>query len=257
MSSANTISNDRKASIARQLLLQALPGQFHLLVTDLRKLIPSSILTDELISDIESEFEDKNGRSALKSSNPNPTDMVSCSLQSSLEDYIKNHHGKNVLTGVTVSTITPQHYSITIYAERIQLKNHLTASWTSRYTLKLKEHKIIIEGDIHQCVYLFEDANVIMDSRIPLLPITLVCKGDDDVPFQVLRQIQHWEKENIRENLHNILDGLNHGPLKALRRILPLAKRRMDWNFGCHRFVKTVVGNARAEFPEPNVSEAK
>jgi F-actin capping protein alpha subunit len=112
-----------------------------------------------------------------------------------------------------------------------------------------------IEGSIMIRVYCYEDANIQLEVKrdyppIPVPSVVGVSKDKDDtdnwknLACAIRKRIDIYEAELDAEleDVYNTMDD----KLKALRRVLPVMRTRLEWNVLAHRMVKTLEETTNA-----------
>mmetsp|Transcript_11230 Transcript_11230/g.10851 ORF Transcript_11230/g.10851 Transcript_11230/m.10851 type:complete len:306 (+) Transcript_11230:134-1051(+) len=139
MADFDEASNDEKLEIAQYFLLNSPPGQFHEVLTDVRKLLPEGLLTDQCAAGIARAYNSKTGKivtapSGLKTilspaGELDPTHYIDPSNQSV---FSVDHLTMETMSSEKVLSDMP-HESLSDIQKELQdlLKSHLSESYPS------------------------------------------------------------------------------------------------------------------------------
>lgn len=275
-------SDEDRLAISRRLLLSSPPGQFDLILADLRNIQKSTSVADGLLSDdwaegVRSEYEQITRRDCLDASSggeEGETDLEKA-LREAIGKYMSDHYvgstiGKEKVGGepkegtsnrsnFAVKSDRGDDGKITIrtYAENVDLRNYRAGSWSAEYRISPSgeggsggsSSEVEIEGTVDVVAHAFENGNVQMRSSIPLGPSAVGAdsKSPQDVARAVVDQIQRWEDDDVQGKLGTMYDSVNDTMLKSLRRVMPVTRTRMDWNLATHRLAKTMASRKAQE----------
>uniref|UniRef100_A0A6V2QTW8 F-actin-capping protein subunit alpha n=1 Tax=Ditylum brightwellii TaxID=49249 RepID=A0A6V2QTW8_9STRA len=261
-------SDDERKNIVQKILLSSPPGQFDLILADLKIILSSSspasvenVLSADFIDSIRKEYNLKTSRLILENVNAEEgeeDDAFANALKRAMDSYMlknfppNNNTSKTTTTGggVTskykVSIKTPStEYEIVTYAERIHLKNYHAGSWNAKWTISLNStgSEAVVNGVVSIHSHTFEDGNVQLLSSHNLGPASSSSRSGDPVTLAmgIVSRIGHWEREDVQGILGEMYDDMSGGMLKSLRRVMPVMRTRMEWNVVPHRMVKTLM----------------
>jgi len=260
-----TMADEMNQATIRSILLCSPPGQFDVILEDLRSLLPkspASLLEPGFISTLRTEWEASTGRSGLAvDGNAAGDDSDGCiaSLSKAMDDYIAlkfSSTGVRAVHDVTASAAEgAQTLTIATYAERIDLHNHHAGSWKGDYTICPSTGSVSGNVTIH--AHTFENGgNVQLHSNISLEAKNVgACLPTDDSDKQstwakaVTRQIESWEDNDVMEGLSGMYESMGNSYLKSLRRVMPITRTKMEWNVMAHRVVHTLAeGHDKEKF---------
>ena len=227
---------------ARQILLASPPGQFDLILGDLRSALSESsgLIDDDFVGSVRSEWEASTNRSVLTSKEAVDGDASISSLHTAIDEYLSKFSSSNIHTGHQVTNAVGS-IIITIYVEKIDPNNFRTGSWTGKYTLNNTTGSFSASVDIH--THTFEDgANFHLKSKIDTSAVQVgSCPPDGEKlsawTLAIVRTIKAWEEEEIMSKLREMYDSMG-GSLKSLRRVIPVTRMKMDWDVMSHRVVR-------------------
>lgn len=173
-------------------------------------------------------------------------DPVAQAIQKELEMYRDEHYGSIDHYYFTVTkpekSCNEEILQIATYAERIDETNFYSGSWRGEWTVRQTDDDfLLLEGSVQIHVYCHENSNVQLQTK-KTFPKTNI--RYEEIPAKtVKKKIASFESEvqmDLREDLFGKLDD----KLKALRRVLPVMRTRMDWNVLSHRMVKKLEESA-------------
>ena len=257
-----TSSNTNQDTI-RRILLSSPPGQFDIILEDLRKLLQNessiSLLESKFITSVRTEWEAASGRSILTKNNNTDDDGGGGSydewcktiLSKAMDGYLSQKFSSpgvraahTIMTSSTTSPVT--NLTINTYAERIDMHNSHVGSWKGQYTICPSSGTL--SGNVVLCAHTFENGgNVQLNSNITLKEVNVgICSSSLDTEKQtlwsksVIRQIESWEETDVMSNLTTLYDDVSKTYIKNLRRAMPITRCKMEWNVLAHRVVQTL-----------------
>ena len=209
------MSYESRLDIARRILLTALPGQFDTSVQDFQTIFAASdeSLTDEWVEQVRAEY-DKSRTHLAGADMP-----VTTELYQRIKDY---ESSKGVVSAVSVV----QEGDATVvrtFCQRIDTINCHAGSWTAEWTIKSSG---TVQGTVIVQAYSYEEGNIQLNTTREFGPEN----GD------VVKLIAKWEQQ-LLDSLTETYDTMGD-KLKALRRVMPVTRTRMDWNVSSHRMRK-------------------
>lgn len=229
---------DQRRRIVRHLLLSSPPGQFDLILSDLRNIVSSSsVLSDEFVQKVSDEYNQRNNISTVEEK-ASDNGLSRCILVE-IENYMNKVHSsstrtsKNASSSMNFSCDTSEDaksYVLKMRSERINLKNYYAGSWTSTFTLNMSgEFSGNLSGEVDIVAHYFENGNVQLRSK-KTFNTTITEKENKEVFAKaVLKHIQVWEEDQASK-LSEMYQSMNSNTLKRMRRILPVSRTKMDWN---------------------------
>jgi hypothetical protein len=240
----------------QRILLASPPGQFDIILEDLRSILPKpTLLEPNFIAALRSEWEEATGRSAITAdgdagSESGDAECYITSLSRAMDAYLASNFsspGVRAAHTVTASMVDQtQTLTIATYAERIDLQNQQAGSWKGCYTIFPTTGSM--HGEIFVWAHTFENGgNVQLTSNISLdATISRAClpsDGSEQLSFwasAVTRQIGSWEQMEIVKKMDLTFESMGGTYLKRLRRVMPVTRTKMEWNVMAHRVVQTL-----------------
>jgi len=129
--------------------------------------------------------------------------------------YAAKEDGKTVVT-------------IAISASRFQGQNFHNGRWRSVWQCVFEGRTVKISGSVKIHIHYYEDGNVQLNTDFQK-PLQLNAGATPQATAsELLKLIQKAEAE-FQLNLDKIYGTMNENTFKALRRILPMTKNKVDW----------------------------
>jgi hypothetical protein len=218
------------------LLSSAPPGQLDSLVEDLSTLMT---VPSELVEKIK-----ENAAVSVEISNHPFAQSLGEELKSHQQEYYSHLDYKFSITGDDEES----NFKLTTYAERIDTKNYHAGSWRGDWQIDMtSENSAVLTGSIHIHVYCHEDCNVQLETnkKYDAIQITTTTTGSNNNLAKSIQTKICTLESDVAAELEEMYTGMDD-KLKALRRVLPVMRRRLDWNVLSHRMVKNLEEIATA-----------
>lgn len=209
------------------LLSAAPPGQLDGLVKDLSSL-----------TSVSPEIVDKVKQSCTVS-----PEVCSHALAEPLAKEFKAHqeaYYANVDYTLSIQQKSESQLLLTTYAERIDAKNCHAGSWKGVWIIDVTSDSATLNGSIHIHAYCHEDSNVQMETTKPYENVTV--QQGSNLAKSIKNKIATMESD-VSAELEEMYDSMDE-KLKALRRVLPIMRTRLEWNVLAHRMVKKLEETA-------------
>jgi len=252
-------ASDDPLAVARRMLLSSPPGEFDLVLADLRKVLPAGAADERFVAETRRLYGERTGSRLLAAGGGGDAlgggGERCAQLRSKMDAYMAANYRAPPHSGYAVSPAAAtnnnddrkddSHVRLEVYAEQVSPSNCHSGSWHATYTVQvLSSTSATVGGTVELRSHDYEDmANVQLSSTHGLgPPVTVSAPAGQDWADAVLAQIQTWEREDVQGCLARLYgDGvMNNGMLRSMRRVLPVTRTRMDWNMGGHRLVKTL-----------------
>lgn len=219
----------------KEVLQSAPAGQFNALLEDIQTL-SGAPLEAAVLQEIQTRYQSQTCASAAdegEASNP---------LISSLREKMgKDVYGNGVTArrDVALKGDAEQQILLRTYAERVDKEKCRTGSWMAEWTLQQSGDGASAEvsGKVSVCSFCFEDGNIQLRTNEEF-PVAQVEKDSGDLADAILQQIVVWEK-NMCLSLQESCSRAGQS-LKSIRGILPLTRRKLNWNVVAQRTVKSL-----------------
>lgn len=275
------IPNEEKLQIAQHFLLSSPPGQFHEVLTDVRKLLPDDLLGDPLAAGMARAYNTKNckvvdapsGSKVVISpaAEVNPThyydskngnifsldhltlktteDTTTASnqdmsreeerlaLQSEIDKYMTGKFiPENCAGGVFTSD---GNLLVCVAGERPNLRNFWSGKWLSNWTVSLSPGEATVTGSIKVHAHYFEDGNVQLQTAKDIAQVVLPYTDVSELATQVVGHIESSETD-LQKGFEEMYSNMNEETFRAMRRIMPVKRTKMEWNVNSVRMNKQV-----------------
>ena len=258
----------------KNILLGSPPGQFDIILDDLKVLLPKpsvpTLLDPSTVSALRTEWEESTGRSTLATAaataaggggdarNEDASELLVTSVSKAMDTYLASNFsclGVRAAHTVTISRTvddTPSTLTINTYAEKIDLHNYQVVSWKGCYAISLPLSSLssnVLHGQIDVWAHSFENGgNYHLRSNITLhtdinKTTSTTCNDIDQKSAwasSVTQQIESWDKMEVMQKITELFESIHSTYLKRLRRVMPITRTKMDWNVAGHRVVRTL-----------------
>jgi capping protein alpha len=216
--------NIMSSTTLASLLSSAPPGQLGGLVEDLSTVmtVPANLVEE------------------IKAQSTVSSEVASSDWAQSLELEWKAYQNENY-SGVdyTFSIVDGENGALvlTTCAQRIDAKNYHAGSWRGDWTIAVESGSTAtVTGTVHIHVYCHEDCNVQLETKKEFSKSVDASKSGGNLAKSIKNQIATMEA-SVAAELEELYDTMDD-KLKALRRVLPIMRTRLDWNVLSHRMVK-------------------
>jgi len=161
-------------------------------------------------------------------------------LQSALSKYVLNRFATEE-AAAAVLCASETMMNVIVAGERINLRNYWSGKWTSKWQLQFNNslQQVTVSGDIKIHGHYFEDGNVqlVTTKTIPAAEITF----DSAETFaEKTAEFIQISEHNVQVGLENMYANMNEETFRAMRRIMPVTRTKMDWNINAVRMNKQV-----------------
>mmetsp|Transcript_34180 Transcript_34180/g.74529 ORF Transcript_34180/g.74529 Transcript_34180/m.74529 type:complete len:287 (-) Transcript_34180:152-1012(-) len=274
------VTDEERQQIAQHFLLSSPPGQFHEVLSDVKKLLPEGLIGEPLAAGIARAFnsktnkvvttpggakvpicaageldptryvDPKSGQSyaldhlslkTVEDSTPSNQDASleneRAALQSALDAYVVSRFvcedaagGAYAKDGKIVAVVS---------GERPNLRNFWSGRWGSTWTIQLSGGQATISGDMKVHAHYFEDGNVQLQTSKPIPATTIPYSSEAEFAEQVIARISAAEGE-LQTALEEMYASMNEETFRAMRRIMPVKRTKMEWNVNAVRMNKQV-----------------
>jgi len=274
------VTDEEKLQIAQHFLLSSPPGQFHEVLSDVRKLLPDGLLGEPLAAGIARAFHTKNSKIVVAPSGSkvvinaageiDPTHYVDtktgstfgidhlslvtveasspsnqdrslenerAALQSTLDAYVANRYVSED-TAAGVFARDGKILAILI-GEKPNLRNFWSGKWASNWSITISRGQANVTGDIKIHAHYFEDGNVQLQSTKQFPSRSFPFTSESDFAAQITAYISSCETD-LQSGLEEMYANMNDETFRAMRRIMPVKRTKMEWNVNAVRMNKQV-----------------
>ena len=237
-------------SPVRNILLASPPGQFDIILEDVRSIAPPKSLTEDIVADIRAEWATISGNAIIEEESNDESDGYISALRNALDDCISLKYSSAGVRAAHRVKREQEKIKITIYAERIDLNNHSAGSWKSCYIVSPSLG--CINGNVSITAHTFESGgNFQLHSFECFDESNSDCLDSSDGEEErllwaktIAKKIQTWEDCEVMGKLANMYERMSEEYLKGLRRVMPVTRTKMDWNVMSHR-VQLELGQSK------------
>lgn len=214
------MSYESRLDIARRILLTAPPGQFDTFVQDFQTIFAASgeSMTDEWVEQVRVEYD--KSRTNLATLTLTGTDTpVTTELYERVKEYESSKGSVSAVSVVQEGDASV----VRTYCQRIDTSNCHAGSWTAEWRIQSSG---TAQGTVTVQTHSYEEGIIQLNTTRYFGPE----QGD------AVKLIAKWEQE-VMDSLAETYDTMGD-KLKALRRVMPVTRTRMDWNVLSHRMRK-------------------
>jgi len=280
MAENDVVTDEAKLQIAQYFLLSSPPGQFQEVLTDVRKLLPENILSESLAAGIARAYNLKTGKIIVTPSgnrvpicaaseidpthyvDPNtsksfgmdhlslmtgadnrtgntesPFESERVAIQAALNTYISRKYQTTDAAGGAF--IKENRIEITVCGEKPNLRNYWSGRVHSSWTVALSSGVAVVSGEIKIHAHYFEDGNVQLQSTKSVATESLAYTSPQHLSELVVNLIDTAESD-LQAGLEAMYASMNEETFKAMRRLMPITKTKMDWNVNAVRMVHQI-----------------
>jgi capping protein alpha len=261
------VTEEEIAQICRSFLLQAPPGEFNEVVTDVRGLLQNDALlnrtaletfrkynTEQMlqVGDHKQHLITKHGevnpneyvdpraglvltfdhiKQSISSTRPISGELDNSmeSLRKAFDDATEKYTKAHFQYGTSAVYASGGVVTLCIAATRFNPNNFWNGRWRSVWSVTIKGGEAKLEGNIRVNVHYFEDGNVQLTAHFKKNASVKTSSDPKSAAEAVLKQIT-----KIEQDYHTALEHSYHTmgetTFKALRRVLPITRQKIDWN---------------------------
>jgi len=274
------ITDETKLQIAQHFLLSSPPGQFQEVLSDVKRLLPENLLSESLSAGMSRAYNLKHGKIVTSPSgnkvplcaaseldpthyiDPNnskafgidhlslttTTDPRAGNTESSLEKEREAIQAAlcTYISGKYLATdsgggafIKDNTIFVTICGEKPNLRNFWSGRFHSSWTVNMSSECAHISGEIKVYAHYFEDGNVQLQSCKPVGSTSFTYSSPTHLAELVVNHINTAET-SLQEGLEQMYASMNDETFKAMRRLMPITKTKMEWNVNAVRMVQQI-----------------
>lgn len=128
---------------------------------------------------------------------------------------------------------------IVLTGEKENLRNYWSGRWNSTWTCQLDADTCSISGDIKLHAHYFEDGNVQLISTKNIPTVKLSFTNDDELAQSIVSNIDTSEG-TVQRGLEDMYANMNEETFRAMRRLMPITRTKMEWNVNAVRLNKNL-----------------
>lgn len=158
-------------------------------------------------------------------------------LQSELDKYMSGRYlPENSAAG---AFCRDGNISISVVGEKPNLRNFWSGRWMSNWNVVLSPGEATVTGAIKVHAHYFEDGNVQLQSSKEIGKIVLPYTDASELATQVVGHIESSETD-LQKGFEEMYGNMNEETFRAMRRIMPVKRTKMEWNVNSVRMNKQV-----------------
>lgn len=129
---------------------------------------------------------------------------------------------------------------IVISGEKTSLKNFWSGKWNSVWQVTFDDENVAsISGDIKTHVHIFEDGNLQLQNSKNIPSKTISYESNEELYKKVISHIKS-EETSLQNGLEEMYSEMQSETLRAMRRVMPITRTKMEWNINAVRMVRQV-----------------
>lgn len=129
--------------------------------------------------------------------------------------------------------------TISVAGERPNLRNFWSGKWLSNWVVSLSPGEATVTGSIKVHAHYFEDGNVQLQTAKEIGKVVLPYTDASDLATQVVAHIETSETD-LQKGLEEMYGNMNEETFRAMRRIMPVKRTKMEWNVNSVRMNRQV-----------------
>jgi capping protein (actin filament) muscle Z-line, alpha len=172
---------------------------------------------------------------------PHPNEQHRVALQEKSDEYLKKRYvTTEAATGVFALSKTV--LILRIIGEKTNLRNMWSGKWSSEWTITMRgTGQVSLAGSIRIHAHYFEDGNVQVNTTKNIPSSDVSYTSETDLAINVMKIVSECEAA-LHNGLVDMYFNLNEHTFKAMRRLLPVTRTKMDWNMNSHKLARNVSG---------------
>jgi len=263
------IPDEEKLAIATHFLLSSPPGEMKEVLGDVKVVLnPPTLLTDGVLKGIFRKYNTQNfevvdaegtpvvlsefgeldakhyvtgkgevfsvdhvAQKATKATDgpsfsPGPMEATRDALQKAMEEYAATQFSDGSANVAVYEK--GNEFVVVLSGSKANLRNYWSGKWRSEWHV---DHKgKTAKGKVRIVIHYFEDGNVQLDQNKDIDKAAITAKGSDDKAFaEGVKDFIAGQESAIQDTLEEMYQNMSVETFKDMRRILPIAKTKMDW----------------------------
>jgi len=167
---------------------------------------------------------------------PGPLDATRAALQKAMEDYAATQFSGGA-AAVAVYEKNGE-LVIALCGTKADLRNYWSGKWRSEWHVDPKGKTA--KGKVRIVVHFFEDGNVQLDQNKDIEKQSVSSKEDDASFAEGVKSLIAAQENAIQDTLEEMYQNMSVETFRDMRRILPIAKTKMDWTGAQMRLAGTM-----------------
>jgi capping protein alpha len=157
---------------------------------------------------------------------PGPMEATRDALQKVMEEYATTQFSDGSATVAVYEK--GSELVVLVSGSKANLRNYWSGKWRSEWHVDPKGKTV--KGKVRILIHYFEDGNVQLDQNKDIDKAGVTAKGSDEKSFaEGVKSFISAQEGAIQETLEEMYQNMSVETFKDMRRILPIAKTKMDW----------------------------
>mmetsp|Transcript_26635 Transcript_26635/g.41509 ORF Transcript_26635/g.41509 Transcript_26635/m.41509 type:complete len:278 (-) Transcript_26635:77-910(-) len=151
-------------------------------------------------------------------------ESVRAAVDAAVDKYTKEFY----MNGTSAVYARNGQIIICIASSKFNPNNFWNGRWRSVWTAKVQGNNVTLTGQMRICVHYYEDGNVQLNAEVNR---NLSCPGGNPqaTADNIIKSIKK-EEATYQNNIDNSYATMGDTTFKALRRVLPITRMKIDWN---------------------------
>ena len=135
---------------------------------------------------------------------------------------------------------------VILTGEKANLKNFWSGKWNSVWTISVNAGEAEVAGEIKILAHYFEDGNMQLNTSKPVSAKKIGSAGSDaDLAKAIVAHITEAESA-VQMGLESMYANMGEQTLRAMRRVMPITRNKMEWNVFSVRMVRQTQAGKKA-----------
>lgn len=172
---------------------------------------------------------------------PGPMESTRDAVQKAMEEYASTQFSDGSATVAVYEK--GNELVVCLSGSKANLRNYWSGKWRSEWHVDPKGKTC--KGKVRIVIHYFEDGNVQLDQNKEIEKAGITSKGSDDKAFaEGVKEFISSQEGAIQETLEEMYQNMSVETFKDMRRILPIAKTKMDWT-GAQMKLASTMGKGK------------
>jgi capping protein alpha len=154
-----------------------------------------------------------------------PLESTRAAIQSAIEEYAATQFSDG--SAAVACYEKGSEIVVAISGSKANLRNYWSGKWKSEWHVDPKGKTA--KGKVRIVIHYFEDGNVQLDQSKDIDKAAITKGGDDKAFAEGVRDFIAAQENAIQDTLEEMYQNMSVETFKDMRRILPIAKTKMDW----------------------------
>ena len=151
-------------------------------------------------------------------------------VDAALAEYVGERYVEGTAAAAAYASGAGQ-LSLVVSGEKLNLRNFWSGQFLSTWTVALAAGGPTVSGEIKIRAHYFEEGNVQLQSKKAVAAQTLaVDAGDAAAVAAAVKELVATEERLLQEGLEEMYSNMTDETFKAMRRVMPVHRNKMNWN---------------------------